>query len=60
MAALRALRSQSKLVRFYTQWAEYRGFQAAQSAGRVIRRAEAFQRYTAVVDVRLPGPHTQP
>jgi 4-oxalomesaconate hydratase len=60
MAALRALRSQSKLVRFYTQWAEYRGFQAAQSAGRAIRCAEAFQRYTAVVDVRLPGPNMQP
>jgi 4-oxalomesaconate hydratase len=60
MAALRALRSQSKLVRFYTQWAEYRGFQAVQSAGRAIRCAEAFQRYTAVVDVRLPGPGIQP
>jgi 4-oxalomesaconate hydratase len=60
MAALRALRSQSKLVRFYTQWAEYRGFQAAQSAGRAIRCAEAFQRYTAVVDARLPGPNMQP
>lgn len=54
MAALRALRSQSKLVRFYTQWAEYRGFQAAQSASRPIRYAEAFQRYTASVAFRLP------
>jgi len=55
MAALRALRSQTKLVRFYTQWAEYRGFQAGQSAGRSIRYAEAFQRYTATVDTALPG-----
>ncbi len=54
MTALRALRSQSKLVRFYTQWAEYRGFQAAQVSGRAIRYAEAFQRYTAVVDTSLP------
>lgn len=55
MDALRALRSQTKLVRFYTQWAEYRGFQATQSAGKVIRYAEAFQRFTATVDTRLPG-----
>ncbi|MCW5981795.1 MAG: PIG-L family deacetylase [Bryobacteraceae bacterium] len=55
MAALRALRSQTKLVRFYTQWAEYRGFQASQSAGRAIRYAEAFQRYTATVSDRLPA-----
>jgi 4-oxalomesaconate hydratase len=55
MEALRALRSQTKLVRFYTQWAEYRGFQAAQSAGRPVRYAEAFQRFTATVDTRLPG-----
>jgi len=60
LAALRALRSQSKLVHFYTQWAEYRGFQAAQAAGRAIRHAEAFQRYTATVDTRLPGPDRQP
>jgi 4-oxalomesaconate hydratase len=53
MAALRALRSQSKLIRFYTQWAEYRGFQAAQTASRPIRYAEAFQRFTATVGVRL-------
>ena len=54
LAALRALRSQSKLVRFYTQWAEYRGFQAALSSGRPVRYAEAFQRFTASVDTRLP------
>lgn len=54
MAALGALRSQSKLVRFSTQWAEYPGFQAAQSASRPIRYAEAFQRYTASVASRLP------
>ena len=56
MTALRALRSQSKLVRFYTQWAEYRGFQATQAAGQPIKYAEAFQRFTAVVDRRLPEP----
>jgi 4-oxalomesaconate hydratase len=56
MKALAALRSQTKLVRFYTQWAEYRGFQAAHSAGVPVRYAEAFQRYTAVVDTRLPCP----
>jgi 4-oxalomesaconate hydratase len=56
MEALRALRSQLKLVRFYTQWAEYRGFQATQASGRLVRHAEAFQRYTAVVDTRLPAP----
>jgi 4-oxalomesaconate hydratase len=60
LAALRALRSQSKLVRFYTQWGEYRGFQAAQTAGRPIRSAEAFQRYTATVDSCLPGSKIQP
>jgi 4-oxalomesaconate hydratase len=56
MAALRALRSQSKLVRFYTQWGEYRGFQASQILGRPVRYAEAFQRYTAVVDTCFPVP----
>jgi hypothetical protein len=60
MAALRALRPQSKLVPFYTQWAERRGFQEAQAPGRALRRAEAFQRDTTVVDVRLPGPNMQP
>ena len=53
--ALQALRSQTKLVRFYTQWAEYRGFQARQVAGRPIQHAEAFQHYTTVVDTRLPS-----
>jgi 4-oxalomesaconate hydratase len=56
MKALRALRSQSKLERMYTQWAEYRGAQAAQTVGRPIRYAEAFQRYTACVDRGLPSP----
>ena len=55
LAALRTLRSQTKLVRFYTQWAEYRGFQARQASGRPIQYAEAFQHYTAVVDTRLPS-----
>jgi 4-oxalomesaconate hydratase len=59
MAALAVLKSQSKLVRFYTQWAEYRGFQATQTAGRPIRYAEAFQRYTAAVDTSLPCPKIQ-
>ncbi len=56
MEALRALRSQTKLVRFYTQWAEYRGFQARQTHGNQVKYAEAFQRYMATVDTRLPGP----
>lgn len=54
MRALRALRSQGKLERMYTQWGEYRGAQAAQTVGRPIRYAEAFQRYTAGVDCGLP------
>lgn len=54
LEALAALRSQTKLVRFYTQWAEYRGFQAGQSARRAVRYAEAFERYTATVSDRLP------
>jgi 4-oxalomesaconate hydratase len=56
MEALTALRSQSKLVQYYTQWAEFRGFQARQWAGRPIRYAEAFQCFTAVVDTGLPYP----
>ncbi len=55
MKALAALRSQSKLVSYYTQWAEYRGFQARVWAGQPVRYAEAFQCLTAVVDTRLPG-----
>jgi 4-oxalomesaconate hydratase len=56
MEALRALRSQTKLAQYYTQWAEYRGFQARVWAGRQIRYAEAFQCMTAVVDTGLPYP----
>ncbi len=56
MKALRAFRSQSRLVQLYTQWGEYRGLQAAQSAGRPVRYAEAFERYTAMVDTFLPSP----
>ncbi len=52
--ALRALRSQPKLVPWYTQWAEYRATQARQWSGRPIRYAEAFKRYTASVGERLP------
>lgn len=49
IAALRALRSQSKLISWYTQWAQYRGSQATQWSGRTVRYAEAFKRYTARV-----------
>jgi 4-oxalomesaconate hydratase len=52
--ALRALRSQSKLVAWYTRWAEYRGMQATQWAGRPVGYAEAFRRQTASVGTRLP------
>jgi 4-oxalomesaconate hydratase len=54
VAALRALRSQPKLVPWYTRWAEYRGMQATQWAGRPVTYAEAFKRYTASVGNRLP------
>ena len=47
--ALRALRSQGKLVSWYTQWAQYRASQAAQWSGRPVKYAEAFKRYTARV-----------
>jgi 4-oxalomesaconate hydratase len=56
VAAMRLLRSQPKLVPWYTRWAEYRGMQAAQWAGRPVQYAEAFQRYSAWVADRLPGP----
>ncbi len=49
IAALRALRSQSKLISWYTQWAQYRGSQATQWSGRRVQVAEAFKRYTASV-----------
>ena len=52
--ALRCLRSQQKLVSWYTQWAEYRAAQARQWSGHSIRYAEAFKRYTAWVGDRLP------
>jgi 4-oxalomesaconate hydratase len=55
MKAVAVLKSQSKLVRFYTQWGEYRGFQARAASGCQVRYAEAFQRFTPVVDTRLPG-----
>ncbi len=54
IAALHALRSQTKLVSRYTQWAEYRGAQATQWSGQQIKYAEAFKRYTASVGTRLP------
>jgi 4-oxalomesaconate hydratase len=47
MRALSCLRSQSKLARMYTQWAEYRGAQARQWSGEPVRYAEAFHRHTA-------------
>jgi 4-oxalomesaconate hydratase len=59
LAALRALKSQTKLPRFYTVWAEYRGFQASQLTERTVRYAEAFQRITATVDTRLPSPRAR-
>lgn len=54
LTALRALRSQPKLVPWYTRWAEYRGLQATQWAGRPVAYAEAFHRQTASVGARLP------
>lgn len=54
IAALHALRSQTKLVSRYTQWAEYRGAQATQWSGQQIKYAEAFKQYTASVGTRLP------
>ena len=47
--ALRALSSQTKLVAWYTQWAQYRASQATQWSGRPVKYAEAFRRYTARV-----------
>ena len=52
--ALKTLKSQSKLPTWYTQWAEYRGAQATQWKGHPIKYAEAFNRYTASVSIRLP------
>ncbi len=54
VAALRALRSQTKLVSWYTQWAQYRGSQATQWSGHLVKYAEAFKRYTAFVGTQLP------
>jgi 4-oxalomesaconate hydratase len=54
LTALRALRSQQKLVPWYTRWAEYRGMQATQWANRPVQYAEAFKRETASVAARLP------
>ena len=54
IAALHTLRSQTKLVSRYTQWAEYRGAQATQWSGDTIKYAEAFKRYTAAVGTQLP------
>lgn len=53
-AAMRALRSQPKLVPWYTRWAEYRGMQATLWANRPVQYAEAFHRYSASVADRLP------
>ncbi len=54
ISALKALRSQTKLPTWYTQWAEYRGAQATQLSGQPIKYAEAFKRYTASVSTQLP------
>jgi 4-oxalomesaconate hydratase len=53
MQALSHLRSQRKLVRTYTQWAEYRGAQARQWTTEPVRYAEAFYRHTAQVSRAL-------
>lgn len=47
--ALSCLRSQTKLVKMYTQWGEYRGAQARQWCGNQVRFAEAYYRHTAAV-----------
>jgi 4-oxalomesaconate hydratase len=52
--ALKALRSQTKLVLWYTRWAEYRAAQMTQWLGQQVEYAEAFKRYTASVGTRLP------
>jgi 4-oxalomesaconate hydratase len=57
MRALACLRSQTKLVKMYTQWGEYRGAQARQWAGQPIRYAEAYYRHTAVVSRSLFNNH---
>jgi 4-oxalomesaconate hydratase len=49
MRALACLRSQTKLVKMYTQWGEYRGAQARQWLGEPVRYAEAYYRHTASV-----------
>jgi 4-oxalomesaconate hydratase len=49
MEALSRLRSQSKLVAMYTQWAAYRGAQARQWSGQPVRYAEAYVRHSAEV-----------
>jgi 4-oxalomesaconate hydratase len=53
MDALREFRSQRKLVQFYTQCGESRGWQARQWSGRPVRYAEAFYRHNAVVAASL-------
>jgi 4-oxalomesaconate hydratase len=57
MDALQQLGSQKKLVEFYTQCGQARGWQARQWCGRPVRYAEAFYRHNAVVAPLLdPGP----
>lgn len=53
MEALRKLSSQKKLVQFYTQCGEFRGWQARQWSGRPVRYAEAFYRHNAIVAAGL-------
>jgi 4-oxalomesaconate hydratase len=53
-AALKALSSQTKLVSWYTRWAQYRAAQMTQWLGQQVEYAEAFRRYTASVGTRLP------
>ena len=49
MQALACLKSQSKLIAMYTQWAEFRGAQARQWSGTPVRFAEAYVRHSAAV-----------
>jgi 4-oxalomesaconate hydratase len=49
MDALRELRSQKRLIQFYTHCGESRGWQARQWSGQRIQFAEAFYRHNALV-----------
>jgi len=55
MDALTKLRSQRKLTAFYRRCGEYRGWQAQQWSGQMVKYAEAFYRHNAVVTVGFDG-----